>query len=59
MSTDILPEPAMPPGPAAAEVYWARPLMIAAMLAIAAQLGRRVPEALAVVEQTEEAHTHG
>ncbi|HXG43626.1 MAG TPA: hypothetical protein VNJ71_02595 [Gemmatimonadales bacterium] len=43
MSDEPIHEPARPPAPPAGEVYWARPAMVAAMLAIAAQWGPRAP----------------
>lgn len=41
MRSEPTPLIAGPPGGPAGEVYWARPLMVAAMVAIAAQLGQR------------------
>lgn len=41
MPSEPIQEPVRTPVPPAGEVYWARPAMVAAMLAVAAQRGYR------------------
>lgn len=43
MPSEPIHEPVHPSAPPAGEVYWARPAMVAAMLAIAAHWGARAP----------------